>query len=329
MINSLITGVDIGHHSITAVVIKPVKGTFILSAYRELITEDDIFSDNHQLNHQEIVNKLKELRKALPFFSRLVAISVPDDSVISKVLQIDKSLSVQEKEYAIIEGFSHQSPFDIAELYLDYCFLPSVSSNKSGQLVQVYATKRAIVDARRRIFCLAGFKPLLCETYSHGLVRLWQHATKKLACENWILLDLGHSRSLLVRDFSASEPWCKELSVGVRALTEHAEGEVSDRHLDDFTVELVALIERQWQLMPSNERHLIQGIWLTGCGANVPLLAQALQARIRFKLDLKCQLLDPLSLIDDNHHQNRTYSYCAALGSALLGLDWLRRSDAT
>ncbi|WP_332058806.1 hypothetical protein [Vibrio taketomensis] len=59
MSNSFITGVDIGHHSLKAVVLKPVKGTLKLSEFRELVIEDNIFTDNHLLNYQKIVNKLK------------------------------------------------------------------------------------------------------------------------------------------------------------------------------------------------------------------------------------------------------------------------------
>lgn len=335
MINSLITGVDIGHYSIKAVVIKPVKGTLTLSACRELIIRDDIFSDNHQLNHQEIVNKLKELRKALPIFSQTVAISVPDNSVISKLIQIDKALSVQEKEYAIIEGFSHQSPFDVTELYLDHCDLASLSSESDQQSVQVYATKKAIVDSRCHAFQLAGFKPLFCDAHSHGLVRLWQQAAQNQARYDWMLLELGQTNALLVRDFITGSPWCKELAVGTRSITKQPQSELWGDAVEAFANELVAQIERQWQRLAREEQASIRGVWLSGGGANVPFIAQALQLRLKRRLGLECQLLNPLELVDDSAAQggssdSSSYgpSYGAALGVALLGLDWLRGSGA-
>lgn len=117
---SLVTGIDIGHHSIKAVVLKPVNGSYALVGYNELPITEGIFFDNHTLNYQKIVKKLKELRKGLPLFSHKVAVSVPDNAVISKVLQIDSSLDVREKEFAIYQAFSHQSPFPMQELSLDF-----------------------------------------------------------------------------------------------------------------------------------------------------------------------------------------------------------------
>ncbi|MFA0422916.1 pilus assembly protein PilM, partial [Vibrio sp. 10N.222.54.A1] len=85
--SSLITGIDINHHSIKAVVLKPVGESYALVGYKELPISDDIFTANHTLEYQKTVKKLKELRKGLPFGCRNVAISVPDNTVISKVLQ--------------------------------------------------------------------------------------------------------------------------------------------------------------------------------------------------------------------------------------------------
>ncbi len=145
---SLVIGVDIGHHSIKAVALKPSKGTFTLVSYQELPIEADIFTDNHMLNYQKIVKKLKELRKSLPLFSRKVALAIPDNAVISKVLQIDSALDAQEREYAIFQAFAHQSPFPIEELNLDFVEVNRASASQALASYQVYATKRDVAESR-------------------------------------------------------------------------------------------------------------------------------------------------------------------------------------
>ncbi|HAS62514.1 MAG TPA: pilus assembly protein PilM [Vibrio sp.] len=329
---SFITGIDIGHYSIKAVVIKPVKGTLILSDFRELVIEERIFADNHLLNYQQIVNKLKELRKALPLLSRKVALSVPDSSVISKVLQIDRDLSAQEKEYAIIEAFSHQSPFDIEELSVDYCSLPIIKSSALTEPIQIYATKKEVVNNRIDVCRKAGFKPILLDVHAHGLVRLWQAVAEAQNRGHWLLLEVGHTRSSLVMDFAEQAPWCKELAVGLDIIS-HSMGEESAMRHDatmHFINTLIERIQRQLQLIGTVEKQQLQGIWLTGGGANTPMLAEELAAR----LNVDCELFNPLSLFAHSKRVNQQrlssgYSYACATGLALQGLDWMEQGHAS
>ncbi|GAL15060.1 type IV pilus biogenesis protein PilM [Vibrio astriarenae] len=98
---SLITGIDIGRYSIKAVVVKPEKQHFTIVAFHELPVSDAVFSDNHTLNYQDSVKKLKDLKKMLPWMSHKAAMAIPDNAVISKVLQIDASTDDAEEEFAI------------------------------------------------------------------------------------------------------------------------------------------------------------------------------------------------------------------------------------
>lgn len=116
----LVTGIDIGHNSLKAVVLKPNGNSYALLGYKEIILKEGIVAENNTINHQEIVKTLKEMKKELPFRARKVAISVPDNAVISKKLQIEQNLEESEKEFAIVQAFSHQSPFPVEELSLDF-----------------------------------------------------------------------------------------------------------------------------------------------------------------------------------------------------------------
>lgn len=84
---------------------------YALVGYKELPISDDIFTANHTLEYQKTVKKLKELRKGLPFGCRNVAISVPDNTVISKVLQIESELEDREKSFRSIKPLLTSLPF--------------------------------------------------------------------------------------------------------------------------------------------------------------------------------------------------------------------------
>lgn len=332
MSTSLITGIDIGHHSIKAIVLKPAKGSLTLSHYREIMVSDVIFTDNHLLNYQEIVNKLKELKKGLPFFSRKVALSIPDNSVISKLIQVDKYLSAQEMEYAIFEAFSHQSPFEVEELSIDYSFTSLVNSSDSLQPVQVYATKKEVVDNRIDVCNKVGFTPCLLDVQAHSLVRVWQAIAQMQQKNNWLLLDVGHTHSTMVFDFPNKAPLCRELPIGGQSLRDESGNPHSVSHdaTHQFIASLVDRVQRQIHLLASVEDINFEGIWVTGGGANTPMLLEELTRN----LNLRCELFDPFSLFNWGDKRNRRerchgYSYTLATGLALRGLDWMEQRHAS
>ncbi|KOO13285.1 pilus assembly protein PilM [Vibrio xuii] len=327
---SLVTGIDIGHHSIKAVVLKPYKGTFVLVDYQELPIESGIFSDNHMLNYQKIVKKLKELRKSLPRFSHKVALSVPDSTVISKQLQIDRELEAQEREFAIFEAFSHQSPFPIEELSLDFVPVETSSALESACSYQVYATRKDLIESRIQAVTKAGYTPVLIDVQAHGLAQLWQQAAHKYQQQQWIVLDVGFSQSSLCIDFDSKPPLYKELPIGtqmIEALTS-SEG-LRHQSIEQFIYTLIDKLKRQMQLITSMHNTAIEGVWLCGGGAMTPLLAEEINRR----LTIPCELLNPLTLLEGGIQQSqgtmlRGYAYATAVGLAMRGIDWLESKHA-
>lgn len=327
---SLVTGIDIGHHSIKAVVLKPYKGTFALVDYQELPIESGIFSDNHMLNYQKIVKKLKELRKSLPRFSHKVALSVPDSAVISKQLQIDRDLDGQEREFAIGDAFSHQTPFSAEELSLDFVPLDTSSALADACTYQVYATRKDLIENRALVAEKAGYTPVLIDVQAHGLVQLWQRAAQTHQRQNWLLLDVGFSQSSLCIDFNHKAPLYKELPIGTQMIDELASNEgLRHQSIEQFIYTLIDKLKRQMQLITSMHDSAIEGVWLCGGGAMLPLLADEVARR----LTLPCELFNPLTLLESSFHHSqaetlRGYSYAVATGLAMRGIDWLESKHA-
>ena len=146
---SLVTGIDIGHHSIKAVVMKPAGELFELVSYTEVSTTSAIFSENHTFDHHSIVKKLKELKKQLPIMARNVVLSVPDNAVISKMLHIDSELDEREKEFAIYQVFGQQSPFPVEDLSLDYVKVEQETLQRvPTSTYQIYATRKEVIESR-------------------------------------------------------------------------------------------------------------------------------------------------------------------------------------
>lgn len=334
---SLVTGIDIGHHSIKAVVLKPMGDTYALVGYEELLVTADIFTDNHMLDYQKIVKKLKELKKGLPLFSHKAAMAIPDNAVISKVLQIDSDLEHGEQEFAIYQAFSHQSPFPVEELSLD--FVKVVEKNlvrTATTTFQVYATKRDVVESRMHASKKAGFEPILMDVQVHSLLHLWQLASRAYRRSDWMLIDIGHTQSSLCLDFAEKVPFYKDVPLGTRVLEGDSNSTQAFGHVfaqdptQRFINEFVDKVARQIQLFISvHGAQSLSGLWLSGGGATIPGLEEALYLR----LSLPCEVLNPFSLFKNNVAKRKRplvdgQRFSTAAGLALRGLAWLESEHA-
>lgn len=338
---SLVTGIDIGHHSIKAVVMKPAGELFELVSYTEVPVTSAIFSENHTFDHHSIVKKLKELKKQLPMMARNVVLSVPDNAVISKVLHIDSELDEREKEFAIYQVFGQQSPFPIEDLSLDYVKVESETLSRTPTATyQIYATRKEVIESRVEAVKKSGLKPLVMDTQAHGLLRVWQLATQLDAeRKNWLLVDIGLTQTSICIIPQGRPAYWKDLSFGTQsmdvtsksepALHQHSEISISEISINDKSDEFIALLAerltRQISLYGSvNQQQKIEGVWVTGGGACLLGMEDILSQGI----ELPVEVLDPLSLLQGKHKKNKQdlegCTFGVAAGLAIRGLQWQR-----
>ena len=339
---SVVTGIDIGHHSIKAVVMKSAGDQFELVSYKELPVTEGIFSENHTFSHQSIVKKLKELKKHLPLLSRQVCLSLPDNAVISKVLHIDSELEGREKEFAIYQVFGQQSPFPIEDLSLDYVQVDQDTLKRSATATyQVYATRKEVIENRIDMLKKSGLKPIAFDLQSHGLLRVWQLASQQNEeKQSWLLVDIGLTQTSLCILPQGRPAYYKDLPYGLnhksvslaKASLQDQEPEITatdiNDHTDEFISELVERLARQISLYGSvNQQKKIEGIWLTGGGACIAGIADALTQQLQLPVDV----LNPFQLAQQqNKNKDIDAEACifsVATGLAIRGLQWQRRGD--
>ncbi|MCG7489742.1 pilus assembly protein PilM [Vibrio sp. Of14-4] len=307
MSQSFITGVDIGHKFIKAVVLKPGKNTCKLVGCYQVSVDADILTDNDRSNYQEIVKKLKELRKALPLFSRKVCLSIPDNMVITKQLQLDSRLNQDEFQFAIKQALSEHLVIDPNQLYFDFVALPSHSETHS-RAYQVYAAHKRNIDDLMSVCSQARLKPLFINPCSFNLMQIWRNAVAHYQQDSWLLIELNSSQLAVYFEselqgcvYHAFESGSTKvtLSNGLRSLYLHI-------HLLNIKPE---------------------GIWLTGESRLNPELV--LESIPEWKLT--CIVLPLLKLLESNiNNQPLLFGeFSRALGLALSGKQWLESLDDT
>ncbi len=332
MKRTLVIGIDFGHHSIKAVAIKSMGNIIQLVGYHELSVPQEIFSANHILDYRKIVKKLKELKKGLPRFSHQVAISVPDQAVISKVLQIERDIDVKEQEFAIHEAFGQQSPIPIEDLSLDFFEVEQQEVNRSAtSSFQVYATRKEVVESRVDALKEAGLKPSVIDVQANSLSKVCRLASQKHPDRsNWMLVDIGLKQTSLCTLGGGKEPFHKEFLFGIENMShpQALPGAMSsnkDPTTLSFAIDLGQKINRNISLYNSmNPQKTVGGIWLSGCGANLSGMVDLLSKQLR----LEIVRLNPFDLIEISTKKTMTVesdlaSYCLAMGIAISGAEWL------
>ncbi|MDN3608411.1 type IV pilus assembly protein PilM [Vibrio ostreicida] len=302
---SLITGLDINPQTINAVVLKPDHDTLSLVGYHQIKTDTDIFTENHRLNYQKIVKKLKELRKVLPLFSRKVCLYLPDEFVISKKLQIDREFQGEECEFALIQAFSLRSPVPVDELYFDFVALP----DKPGEF-QVYAARKSCIENRMSSCQKAGFDPVVINAFSDNLIRVWRWATAQQSLTDWALVDITEAGLTICFVFPQQEVFFREIH---HDDLEHQEG----LHV------AVETLQHHIHLLNSMHCSPLSGLWLSG----------EKRRRDRFIDEWHKRSLLPvrmLSLLELFPHGLKSPAwdgaeFIRATGLALSGVAWLER----
>ncbi|PFG55152.1 type IV pilus assembly protein PilM [Vibrio sp. ES.051] len=326
----IVTGIDIGRNSLKAVVLKPTGNNYALLGYKEILLKEGIVAENNTINHQEIVKTLKQVKKELPFGATRVAISVPDNAVISKKLQIEPNLAENEIEFAVVQAFSHQSPFPVEELSLDFVRLDSEGGLRGTDSYQVFATKKNVVESRVDALQKSGLKPVLVDVHSHSLGHICKLTAERFPDKSqYGLLDIGSLASSFTMFTEQGELFHKEFACG----THIAIGPSQDDLLSDdaqakteqFNRQVVDRVKRQIQLYTSiNGSQNIKGIWLSGEGASTPMLAEELSQQ----LALDCELLNPLGLFEMKVSKRKRRAadwqhFSTAAGLAIRGIHWL------
>ncbi len=326
----VITGIDIGHRSLKAVTLKPVGEDFALVGYKECLVDDGILSENHTLNHQEIVKTLKELKKELPRFQRQVAMAVPDNAVISKTLHVESDLEGREREFAIVQAFSHQSPFPVEDLYIDFVRSENDIGKGDTTPYQVVATKQEVVNSRVKAAEGTGLEPVIMDVHAHSLQNIWQMAVDQNPQKSkFALLDIGYNQSSLCIQVNKQPFFYKDFAFGTQYFDQQgANNPAADNlqaHNDVFNREIIERVKRQIQLFISiNGPSSLQGIWLSGEGASTPLLVEELANQLK----IECELFNPLGLFVNKVSKRKRRSgewqnFSVAAGLAISGLNWL------
>ncbi|CAH0541677.1 pilus assembly protein PilM [Vibrio marisflavi] len=322
--NSLITGLDFSPKSVKAVVLKQTSQALRLICCKEIPIEMYVFSDNFTQDYQEIVKKLKELRKSLPSNSRKVSITIDDALVISKKIQIDSVLEGSERLHALTTAMSQQLACYPNELSIDFFASDGDSSNHLSNgyqcnhtCYQVYATKKSYAIHITQALEKAGFKPILMDSKARCLAFVWQHICQINSLENWLLVYSIGVRLILCISPRETEPYIHTLHAINPSEVTFDNAFATKQFIDEV---------KRFKLNCAAES--IKGICFSG--ENKPTGDEL--ERLSSILKLPCKTISLLSIIQHlctaSHfvEASEELSFLMAAGASMSGLQWLVES---
>ncbi|MGF1685328.1 type IV pilus assembly protein PilM [Photobacterium japonica] len=331
--NPLTIGIDIGHHSVKAVVLRQKKARLELAAFAEVVLPASVVNEQHSVNTPALLSAMRKLKKSLPFGAKNVVLALPDSAVISKVIQLDTNLSDDESVFAVEQALSASSPFPIEELRLDFFPLASQSFSQPAQTqpVQVFAARRETVDSRVEAIRKAKLTPKVVELQTHALLWLEEYvAEQQNMSGQWGVVNVGKSRTEFCVKPAGSAAYHRELAFGCQALQgvdmhksddESPRLAVSAEQAEQFTKQLVDGLKRQLQLYNSTHpRAALQGLWLCGGGQSV-----VVSDMLERMLGLEVRWLHPFASFERDQkmeialEQGSFGQYAVAAGLALRG----------
>ncbi|UIP28173.1 type IV pilus biogenesis protein PilM [Photobacterium sp. TLY01] len=212
------TGIDIGHHSVKAVVLKQNKGRLALLDYAEVALSPAEHagaspgggSYQNSLSEPILLSALRKIRMLLPKRAVRTVLSLPDSEVVQQVLTLEPrwGQDIGTELAKILAGTLSMAP---EALSLDYS--PSLVSEQGAAedrlRFQVVAAKTTVVEARARSVREAGFEPVIMELQARALLWLLEYCHRQAITAmgaNPALVCLGPEDTDLAAGFSHNLP---------------------------------------------------------------------------------------------------------------------------
>ncbi|SEG63884.1 pilus assembly protein PilM [Vibrio hangzhouensis] len=323
MARKWITGIDIGHFSAKAVVLAYEGTDITLVNHLELHDCDAIFTDPHTLKHQETVKKLKNLGKVAPIFRKNAAIALPDSTVMSKVVTLEKGLSDLEQEYAIHQLMGHQTPYPNQALAIDFIKV-SDTRESSSEAFRVQVTRQSIVDKWSAVTARIGLRPCLMDTQLSALRGLQSRLVLRHSeFRDWAVLEFGATHVSLVPPLSLSADQGKTWSTASHQYQLSSSATEFKSEAERIFASVASKVSSQLQLYRSMlGDNAAPGIIVTGGHAHDDSVCDMV-SRYTGKA---AQCFDARQgvLIESQGIGMVSATFACAIGIALNGVHWLR-----
>ncbi|ALQ09408.1 MULTISPECIES: pilus assembly protein PilM [Pseudoalteromonas] len=169
--SKMMVGIDIGSHSIKAVLLSEIETGFRLEALAIEPMPKGAMSERIIQDIEAIGNVISKLKRKLPKSLKSAAVAVSGQTVITKVIFMDVSLTDAELESQIEIEADSLIPYPLDEVSLDFEKLSTNEADPSKMNVLLSAARTESVEARVGALEVANLEAKVVDVESYALSR--------------------------------------------------------------------------------------------------------------------------------------------------------------
>lgn len=170
---SLIVGIDIGSHSVKAVLLSQDDDGYVLEAIATEFMPRGAIIDREIQDIDAVGQVVTKIRKNIAPAVNLAAAAVSGQTVITKVIYMDVNLSEHELASQIEIEADSLIPYPLDEVSLDFEKLDINESDPSKVNVLLSAARTESIEARVAALDLAGFQAKVIDVESYAVSRAY------------------------------------------------------------------------------------------------------------------------------------------------------------
>ncbi|TVS12687.1 MAG: pilus assembly protein PilM [Wenzhouxiangella sp.] len=342
-----LVGVDIGTGSIKAVQLARAGSGLQLQAFGLEPLPDNAVSEGVIVEAEPVAAALRSVIKRSGASAKRCAMAVTGSAVITKMINLPADLSEDDIEAQIEVEAGHYIPYPREEVSLDFEVLGPSPRNADLLEILLAASKTDHVDMRREVAELAGLSIQVVDVESFAVANAFDLVRRNSGVDEsatLAVLNIGAVSSSMIVLRGNRSIYSREHSFGGNQLIEECmrrygmdanqarfmqRGEASpagfeDEVLEPFRQSIIQQISRALQFYASSSDYMsIETVFLTGGGALIPGLAEALGDEV----GISTELGDPLksvklaSRINARQLDQMRPALTIATGLALRGFD--------
>lgn len=199
--NPLILGVDIGAHTVKAVLLSQHSGHYKVEAFAIEPMIKGSMNEREIQDIEAVGNVIGKIRKKIPKTVKFAAAAVSGSTVISKVIFMDAALTDAELASQIQVEADSLIPYPLSEVSLDFEKQDLNSNDPSKVNVLLSAARTESVQTRVSALDQGGFAAKVIDVESYALSRAAELCAKQLPSDAKsklvAVVDIGATMTLL------------------------------------------------------------------------------------------------------------------------------------
>lgn len=319
-------GIDIGSHTVKAVLLGQTDDGYILESFAVEAMPRGAVVDREIQDIEAVGNVIAKIRKKIPKAVKDCVSAVSGQTVITKVIYMDATLTEEDLFNQIEVEADSLIPFPLDEVSLDFETLNVNETDPSKVNVLLSAARTESVTARVSALESGGFKAKVIDVESYAVSRAYDLCLPKLpedAPEKIVaMIDIGAAMTLFSVTDKGEHTYSRDQLFGGEQYTrsivsyynqtfEEAEDAKISNHLPDnytfdvltpFHTILVQQIRRAIQMyLTTSGNEKIDYLAISGGTAMV----EGIEKLLSEELNLHCVVINPFSAmkISDNVNQ--------------------------